>query len=169
MCCSKTGKGKPCSFIGSFEYNGNYYCKKHLRVFKSKEECCICYCDMDDKKDNIELNCGHFFHIKCLSQCQKAVCPLCRVQFLPFESYRIFKSNVVKPLAHSVFAFNSSTHWSLFGMFRSIVNIASQGQWCMETILFLICSFENYIKHPEHRDDFIRNLENFITQIQNNW
>lgn len=169
MCCSKTAKGQNCSFLGSFEYNGNYYCKKHLRVLKSKEECCICFCNMDDKKDNIELNCGHFFHIRCLSQCQKAICPLCRVQFVPMESYRIFKSTVVKPIAHSIFAFNSNNHGILFGMIRSLINISSKGQWYMETIFAIICSFESFTKHPEKRDDFVRNLQDFILQLQSGY
>lgn len=167
-CCWRTKKGTECSFKGKKEYNGNYYCQKHLRVMKSKEECSICFMDMD-KKDTIELACGHFFHIRCLSQCQKADCPLCRTTFLPPESYRIYKSNVIKPLARSVFAFTSNYHSIIFGMFKNVLNVCSRGQWYIETLYALISSFETFIKAPDRRDEFVKYLREFANQVEQNF
>jgi hypothetical protein len=51
-------------------------------------------------------------------------------------------------------------------MIRSLINISSKGQWYMETIFAIICSFESFTKHPEKRDDFVRNLQDFVLQLQ---
>lgn len=51
-------------------------CSKHLNKHKFRtDECAIC---MQEMKDEIPLNCGHWFHRQCLFTCRK--CPLCRKQ-----------------------------------------------------------------------------------------
>lgn len=168
-CCWTTLKNKECSFKGTIEYCGKYYCKKHLTVMKAHEECSICLCDMGDKKDTAQLACGHFFHVRCLSQCQKAVCPLCRTQFSPVECYRIFKSTVIKPIAHSVFAFSCNCHGLIFSMYRSIVSISGRGNWYLETLYTIIIAFENLAKNAEYKDEFLRVLHDLSLQIQQNF
>lgn len=161
-CCSNTKNGLECKFIGKHQYNGQFYCGKHLKMSKATDECAICYVNMDDKKDRIELSCGHYFHIRCLSQCQKANCPFCRKTFLPTESYRIFKSTVIKPFSYAMFGLSLEQHAPFFTALRYFVNIAQKGGWYVEVMLRFTYFFYNYNKDLNKFSDA---FERFITEL----
>ena len=164
MCASKTKRGNDCPYRAKSQYNGQWYCQKHLRVNKSTEECSICFVDMCDKRDRIELSCGHFFHIRCLSQCHKATCPLCRKQFSSSESYAIFKSTVTKPIFHSLFNLPTDFHGLLVNLFRSTLLLSQRGRWYLEIVYTFVTVFENYTKDI---NAFSTAFEYFIFSIQN--
>jgi hypothetical protein len=162
-CNGNIKNGKECCFTGKHEYNGEYYCTKHLKVTKANDECSICYVNMDDSKDRIELSCGHFFHIRCLSMC-KANCPLCRKKFLPTESYKIFKSTVVKPISFAIFGLPLEQHPSFFTSLRYFIGVAQKGSWYIEVMLRFTTTFYNYTKDL---NIFAEAFERFLCDIQN--
>jgi hypothetical protein len=96
---------------------------------KSKDECAICLNNMNVKNERIRLFCGHFFHTSCLSKIQKAECPLCRADFLPIQAYKIFKSNVIKPIVLQTFAMPKDIHGFLLNCMRLTNSIGQRGQW----------------------------------------
>lgn len=55
------------------------YCKQHKNHTIHKEDCAICFEEVDESKE-VPLHCGHWFHKQCLNQSHKNICPLCREQ-----------------------------------------------------------------------------------------
>lgn len=127
-CCFHTKHGK-CSFTGKHLYNNQNYCGIHLRVIKSTDDCAICLCSMNSKTERIRLFCGHYFHTNCLSNVQRAECPLCRSNLVPLQAYEIFTKNVIKPIALQTFAMEKDVHGILFDCMRIANKIGERGQW----------------------------------------
>jgi len=123
-CCHLTSRGQPCGLNAYHIYENKPYCGMHLNYIKAHEECCICFCDMNKRKDRIKLSCGHYFHKSCLGKCDKQQCPLCRSSYIPDDSYEIFKDTYIKAFFMDVFSFTSSIQSSLIDGFNTLLNIA---------------------------------------------
>ena len=119
-----TMKGEQCRFRANNQYNGGHYCGKHLCVVKSTEDCAVCLSEMRTSASRIRLSCGHYFHIGCLSQVTKAECPLCRKQFDPRESMKVFDRTVVKPIFEEIFENDISTQSVVINVVRSVVRLS---------------------------------------------
>lgn len=76
---------RTCKFKG--KYNG--YCKRHMPKEEEKKECCeescleecsICLCDIENKKETSVTKCNHIFHKGCIKEWCKEnnTCPICR-------------------------------------------------------------------------------------------
>lgn len=140
-CCYHTKRGK-CSFKGQHCYNDKNYCGIHLRVVKSSDDCAICLSPMTSKTTRIRLFCGHWFHTDCLSNIQKAECPLCRSSFLPLQAYKIFKKNVIKPIALQTFATEKDCHGYIFDCMRLANKIGQRGQWHANVLHSMMVMFD---------------------------
>jgi hypothetical protein len=90
---------------------------------KAREECCICYCNMNKAKERYKLSCGHYFHKHCLEKCVKSECPICRKAFEERESFDLYEHSIVKTLFLEVFAFSPNVQNALFTSFTKLLDI----------------------------------------------
>jgi len=92
-CCQGiTEKKDQCTRTGTTHYEGKWYCKSHLRIIKSQEQCPICLEDM--KKGSAVDVCGngHYYHKDCMSKCKTVgVCPTCKRQITMTASVKVFE------------------------------------------------------------------------------
>lgn len=152
-CCFTTAKGTQCPFAGKNEYDTHFYCQKHLRIVRSTEDCPICFMPMLSKKTKIRLTCGHYFHIGCLSQCNKAECPICRSQLAANIAYKVYKVNVVKPIIGDIFSMAKELHGYAFSCIRSICSIVSKGAFHASLILEVVTQFDKFSHQPSVVED----------------
>lgn len=147
-CCYDNG-AKKCSYHGKHIYNGQSYCGKHLQVIKSQEECSICLNPMTVKAQRVKLSCGHYFHIKCLEQCQKAECPMCRSTFTIGEAYTIYERTVVKPIVNRIFKMPKDVHGALFNNIRFCIELCEKGDWYVSLICQLFMLINKHGNSPQ--------------------
>ena len=117
-------RGEQCKFKASGQYNGGHFCRKHINVVKGTEDCAVCLSEMTASASRIRLSCGHYFHTSCLSQVTKAECPLCRKQFAPRESMRIFDTTIIKPIFEEIFENDILTQSVVINLVRSVVRLS---------------------------------------------
>ena len=70
---------KKCNNISVTTTNDKHYCEIHCKNYKYEipEECAICS-ETILYNEEVPLECGHWFHLNCLKQCDKMQCPMCR-------------------------------------------------------------------------------------------
>ena len=70
--------------------DAQYHRNKHIEnISEETEDCCICLDEINKKKNNVTLECGHSLHLNCFlslmlsgNQSNGDKCPLCRSQVL---------------------------------------------------------------------------------------
>lgn len=87
---------KKCGEIATNDMNNKCYCDYHCKSYKYEipEECSICNEEMLYEEE-IPLECGHWFHLNCLKQCNKMECPLCRNIFNDDEMKMIHELEIL--------------------------------------------------------------------------
>lgn len=124
ICQHTTNSGTPCKYVSKTVYDGKHLCKRHLDVIKSGEDCALCLCEMEGRKDKIRLHCGHYYHRSCLSQVQKAECPLCREVMSSTECIAVFDKTVIKPILTDLFNTPLTIQATVMSVIRSALTIA---------------------------------------------
>jgi len=147
-CCYVIKNGNPCPFNGKHNYEDKYYCGKHLHMVKAREECSICYNSMEQKALRMKLCCGHYFHKKCLAQCHKAECPLCRTSFTVGESYAIYQETVIEPISKSIFCMSKNVHAIVFNCVRMSISICEKGDWYINMLSKLLATLNKHLSSP---------------------
>jgi hypothetical protein len=111
------------------------------------DECCICYEEIDNKKNKAVTNCGHLFCLKCLlTQFQnKNECPLCRRELLEnspnsFETIRI----PVNRVDNTFYRILSGEINSSSGFFRTMVGHIWHDH-CRNVVEALTRRYENLV------------------------
>lgn len=64
-------------------FKDNHRCKEFALLMKECDcvkQCVICLDDVSHE-EVYQLECGHCFHTKCISQCSRHICPTCRTPF----------------------------------------------------------------------------------------
>lgn len=77
------------------------------------EKCCFCLGDITQKESVTILKCNHKFHMICLDQYQKSLCPLCRQEKI-IEKQNICNTDIKK--------YKDDEYLWIFGTFVPILN-----------------------------------------------
>ena len=163
-CCHLTVLGQHCPYNATHLYENKPYCGRHLNYIKSHEECCICFSDMDKKKERIRLSCGHYFHKSCLGNCEKQECPLCRKSFIADDSYKIFQDTYIKALFMDVFSFKTTIQNFLITGFNTLLNIACTSEIDDNDIRINVTNV--FLSLCEKIDMSSRDISNLISMLQ---
>lgn len=143
-CCHLTKKGTICTNKGCHVYENNTYCGVHMKYIKAREECCICFQQMDKPSQKIRLICKHYFHKQCLASCIKPECPCCRKEFAPPECLEIYKENIVKPLMMEIFLLNGQNQGIMIDSIKRLTSIANKSNvWPFHALHYIIQILQN--------------------------
>jgi hypothetical protein len=120
--------GNQCKNIAKDEYDGQRLCGIHMNVKKKEEECAICYYKLKSKTKVLKLECGHMFHVTCLSKCIKRECPLCRDRISPNDCYNIYEDDIIKPIIKRIFKFTEGTQQCILNNINSLIDLYDKSE-----------------------------------------
>ena len=125
-------------------FGNNKYCIRHLYDIRRTEDCSICLSELDvADADTILLQCGHLFHFKCIANCKKPLCPLCRKQLVAEESVLVFNDTVIKPLMLRMYRLPvKSVEYVLNGV-DMLMTIAAYGEQTISGLINAIKQFHH--------------------------
>jgi hypothetical protein len=113
----------------SFSSNtGKNLCIHHLYNIRKSDDCAICLGEMcANARDVFLLSCGHMFHVDCLSDCKKPMCPMCRKQFTPEEATLLYYPKIIQPLAIKLFSLPTQSIEYVLLTFEIVLDVARVG------------------------------------------
>jgi hypothetical protein len=123
-------------------YEGAPLCKRHYLKTKASEDCPICFFTLKEG-EKIMLECGHFFHIHCLSKCLEPVCPICRKQLNGVEGAKVFTSTMLKPIIEEIYKLPKGSIKQLIDTFWTALDISKKSEWHADHINTLV----GYLEH----------------------
>lgn len=82
------------------------------------------------------------FHIKCLGQCKKPLCPLCRKQLKAEESVGVFGETIIQPLMLRVYGLPVKSVEYVLKAMDLVVTLATRGE---ETVSALVYGVQQFL------------------------
>jgi hypothetical protein len=127
-------------------FGNNKYCLRHLYDIRRTEDCSICLSELDvADADTILLQCGHLFHYKCIGNCKKPLCPLCRKQLTAEESVLVFNDTVIKPLMLRIYGLPAKSVEYVLNGTEMLLSIAAYGEQTISGLMNVIKQFHHAI------------------------
>lgn len=175
-CTFVNEKGRGCVCKSKHLYDGKNLCDRHLAYVKSREPCSICLEPMARTGERIQLSCGHFFHMGCLSQCKTPLCPYCRAPMEPMEACKVFHETKVRPLMERVYGMRNP-HMAL-GLLDKLMRVIERNQdddgWKMDSLRDAIGAFDRCMRACDNvavdmndtPQNMIRDIVNVLTGLR---
>lgn len=166
-CQELTVKGHKCSYKAKHNYDNKLLCSKHLKSYKSKEDCPICFEPMMNKKIDACGN-NHYYHINCLSKCIKyGECPTCKENISSSTSNKI-NEEADNYRENCLYLLPPNTHSSINILLDTIIQNAYINKTIIrETNILSDCLMDYYnINDDNQRNNILTSLYYIINYMK---
>jgi hypothetical protein len=117
---------------------------------------------MSEKKNRTKLACGHYFHIHCLAQCQKAEYPMCRATFYVDEAYDIYENTVIKQMIKDIFTMYKNIHVLVFNCLRMCIVFCNRGERYVNVLTQFLSSFYKNMSKTQRINKVLMIITDFL-------
>jgi len=168
-CQETTNKGHKCIYKAKHNYDNKLLCSKHLKTYKSKEDCPICFEPMNNKRIDACGN-NHYYHINCLSKCTKyGECPTCKEKITYSTSIKI-NEEADEYKKKCLYLLPTNTHLSINILLDTLIQNAYINESIIrETNILSECLMDYFnISDINHRNNILTSLYYMINYMKKN-
>lgn len=104
-CIAICNNGQKCQLQARYSYEEKRYCNVHYNIIRTKEDSCSICLDLLSIRARTKINCGHMYHVKCITDWvrqDKDTCPVCRSS-LDADNLIKFNRDVLDYIGYNIY------------------------------------------------------------------